>query len=117
VFLHTDLGVRHLQHDALWNGSEVVHQLVQRFVSWNCTHRECDDTRADRSNLPRCWLRPAGHVHAPRAGEGADAMKSSDSIVDEVRAAREALAKESDDNLEKIVKPRGLANLRVVAKS
>ena len=30
-------------------------------------------------------------------------MKSSDSIVDEVRAAREALAKESDDNLEKIV--------------
>jgi hypothetical protein len=30
-------------------------------------------------------------------------MKSSDSIVDEVRAAREALAKESDDNLERIV--------------
>ncbi len=30
-------------------------------------------------------------------------MKSSDSIVDEVRAAREALAKESGDNLEKIV--------------
>jgi hypothetical protein len=30
-------------------------------------------------------------------------MKSSDSIVDEVRAAREALAKASDDNLEKIV--------------
>ena len=30
-------------------------------------------------------------------------MKSSDAIVDEVRAAREALAKESDDNLEKIV--------------
>jgi hypothetical protein len=30
-------------------------------------------------------------------------MKSSDSIVDEVRAAREALAKESADNLEKIV--------------
>lgn len=30
-------------------------------------------------------------------------MKSSDSIVDEVRAARDALAKESDDNLEKIV--------------
>lgn len=30
-------------------------------------------------------------------------MTYSDSIVDEVRAAREALAKESDDNLEKIV--------------
>lgn len=30
-------------------------------------------------------------------------MKSSDSIVDEVRAAREAIAKASDDNLEKIV--------------
>jgi hypothetical protein len=30
-------------------------------------------------------------------------MKSTNSIVDEVRAAREALAKESDDNLEKIV--------------
>lgn len=30
-------------------------------------------------------------------------MKSSDSIVDEVRAAREAVAKASDDNLEKIV--------------
>ena len=30
-------------------------------------------------------------------------MKSSDSIVDEVRAAREAIAKESGDNLEKIV--------------
>lgn len=30
-------------------------------------------------------------------------MKSSDSIVDEVRAAREALATESDDNLQKIV--------------
>jgi hypothetical protein len=30
-------------------------------------------------------------------------MKSSDSIVDDVRAAREALAKQSDDNLEKIV--------------
>ena len=30
-------------------------------------------------------------------------MKSSDSIVDEVRAAREAIAKESDDDLEKIV--------------
>ena len=30
-------------------------------------------------------------------------MTSSDSIVDEVRAAREALAKASDDNLEKIV--------------
>lgn len=30
-------------------------------------------------------------------------MKSSDAIVDEVRAAREALARESDDNLEMIV--------------
>ena len=30
-------------------------------------------------------------------------MTSSNSIVDEVRAAREALAKESDDHLEKIV--------------
>ena len=30
-------------------------------------------------------------------------MKASDSIVDEVRAAREAIAKASDDNLEKIV--------------
>lgn len=30
-------------------------------------------------------------------------MKSSDVIVDEVRVAREALAKESEDNLEKIV--------------
>jgi hypothetical protein len=30
-------------------------------------------------------------------------MKSSDSIIDEVRAAREALAKKSGDNLEKIV--------------
>ena len=30
-------------------------------------------------------------------------MKPSDSIVDEVRAAREALARESDDDLEKIV--------------
>lgn len=30
-------------------------------------------------------------------------MKSSKSIVDEVRAAREALAKESGDSLEKIV--------------
>ena len=30
-------------------------------------------------------------------------MKPSDSIVDEVRAAREALAKESGDDIEKIV--------------
>ena len=30
-------------------------------------------------------------------------MKLSDSIVDEVRAAREALARESDDDMEKIV--------------
>ncbi len=30
-------------------------------------------------------------------------MKTPDSIIDEVRAAREALAKESDDNFEKIV--------------
>ena len=30
-------------------------------------------------------------------------MKSSDSIVDEVRAAREAIAKASDDKIEKIV--------------
>ena len=30
-------------------------------------------------------------------------MKVFDSIVDEVRAAREAIAKESDDDLEKIV--------------
>jgi hypothetical protein len=30
-------------------------------------------------------------------------MKWSDSIVDEVRAAREALARDSDDDMEKIV--------------
>ena len=30
-------------------------------------------------------------------------MNVSDSIVEEVRAAREAIARESDDNLEKIV--------------
>jgi hypothetical protein len=30
-------------------------------------------------------------------------MNLSDSIVDEVRAAREALARESDDDIEKIV--------------
>jgi len=30
-------------------------------------------------------------------------MKLSDSIVDEVRAAREALARESDDDMDKIV--------------
>ena len=30
-------------------------------------------------------------------------MKSSDSIADEVRAAREAIANASDDNLEKVI--------------
>lgn len=33
-------------------------------------------------------------------------MKVSDSIVDEVRAVRDALARESDDDMEKIVEKR-----------
>ncbi len=66
-------------------------------------YRKCDDARADRSNLSRCGLRPARHLHATRVSEGTDAMNVSNSIIDEVRAAREAIAKESDDDLDKIV--------------
>jgi len=82
-------------------------------------HRERDDAWNNRKAVPSGRLRATYHLYAPGAPGGASTMRKSDPIVDEVRAARDAIAKEFDYDIERIaqaIKAREVLSGREVVR-
>jgi hypothetical protein len=71
-------------------------------LTWNCTHiANAVMRRRIEAGVPRCRSRATNDLHAGTASAGGERM-IRDPIVEQVRAARDAIAKEHDYDLASI---------------
>ena len=72
-------------------------------LTWNCTHIANAAARARIEAICRTAGFPPPVICTPMAMVEESPLSSGDPIIDEIHAIREAISRESDDDLEKIV--------------